>query len=286
VARVFILSGPTAAGKTDLALSLAEEFDASIVSADAMTVYRGLDIGTAKPSAATRERFPHACVDVRNIDEKFSVADFCQAFDDVCTRSDRVVVVGGTPFYLAALLQPLARLPAADPELRIELEKIEDLHKALEEVDPRAAARLHPNDRVRLIRALEVHALTGRSLSEIHEEGASREPLVAELSWLDRDELRDRVAARLQIMMNHGYLEEVRGLLDAGWDSELKPLKSFAYRYIIAHVQGRMDIAEALRCTERDTWRFARKQRSWARSLEWIATGIDQAREQGRRALG
>jgi tRNA dimethylallyltransferase len=170
-------------------------------------------------------------------------------------------------------------------ELRREIDSLEDLHGALAEVDPQAAQRLHPNDRVRLIRALEVHRLTGRTLSEIHQEGAGREPLVAEVAWLDREDLRERIGTRLQLMLDQGYLEEVRGVQASAWRPDSKPLKSFAYRHLLAHIEGKMDLEEALRRTERDTWRFARKQRSWARAMGWEPTDVGAAMEQGVRCL-
>ena len=185
-ASVMILGGPTAAGKSGLALTLAERFDAVIVSADAMTVYRGLDIGTAKPTPEERSRHPHACIDVRSLHEHFDVTDFLSAVHHAQSTAERVIVVGGTPFYLQALVRPMAKLPPADQNIRRELETVQNLHAALAEIDPLTAKRLHANDHVRIIRALEVHAITGRTMTELHAAGPQRAPVDATIVWLDR----------------------------------------------------------------------------------------------------
>lgn len=283
---LFVLGGPTAAGKTELAIELAQRFGARLVSADAMQVYRGMDIGTAKPSAELLARFPHDCIDVREIDEDYSVADFLRAVAAARAEAERVIVVGGTPFWLSAFVRPLAPLPSGDPELRARLAELEDPHARLAQVDPVSAARLHPNDRVRILRALEVHALSGRPMSELWEEGArlqsegdpadSLRP--AAIAWLDREELRPRIGQRLQQMMAAGYLDEVRGLLDRGFGADHKPMRSLGYCHLREHLEGLISLEEAERRTERDTWRLARKQRTWARGLGWIAVDADEVR--------
>jgi tRNA dimethylallyltransferase len=270
-----IIGGTTAAGKSAIAIELAERYGARIVSADAMTVYRGLDIGTAKPSSADRVRVHHACIDIRDPDQAFSVADFVDVFEAEAASNERILVVGGTPFYLAALLRPLAAMPSADPTVRARFDALENPHSALQEIDPITADRLHPNDRLRVIRALEVHALSGKTLTELHSAVARSAVVRATCVWMDRDDLAQRVADRLHQMLENGYLAEVEGLLDAGWDSELKPLRSFAYRYMIAHLRGEHSLDEAIRLTTRDTWRFARKQRTWARGMGWTAVAAE-----------
>lgn len=276
---VFLLGGPTAAGKSSLAIELAARHGAVVVSADAMTVYRGLDVGTAKPTAGERSRVRHYGIDIVEPDEDFSVADFVALVETVCAQHDRVVVAGGTPFYLRALVQPLARLPPADPVLRAELEALPDLHGALAAVDPASAARLHPNDRVRVVRALEVHRLTGRSLTALHQEGAARPPLHDGMAWLDREGLRPRIAARLRQMLDQGYLDELQSALERGVPREARPLRSFSYRHLLDHLDGSVSLEEALRRTERDTWRLARKQRTWARGMGWTPVGPEEARQ-------
>jgi tRNA dimethylallyltransferase len=266
---LLIIGGPTAAGKSDAALAVAERYGAHIVSADAMTVYRYMDIGTAKPDPETLARIPHGCIDVRDPDGEFSVADFVSAVEDARRSHEHVVIAGGTPFYLAALVRPLASLPEASPALREELSALADPHARLAEVDPVLAQRLHPNDHVRIIRALEVFTLTGTPLSILQERPPARPALPAEVVWLDRTGLRARIDARLASMMAGGYREEAAALLEAGWGRDLKPMRAFAYRHIVANILDNLDIDEAIRLTARDTWRLARKQRSWARSMGW-----------------
>jgi tRNA dimethylallyltransferase len=264
-----IIGGPTAAGKSAAALAIAEQYGAVIVSADAMTVYRHLDIGTAKPDAETLAGIPHLCINVRDPDGDFTVGDFVDAVDAATCEHEHVVVAGGTPFYLAALVRPHAPLPLGNPAVRATLETLPDPHARLTEVDPEIAARLHPNDRVRVIRALEVFTLTGVPMSEVQRRPPVRPPIDAEVVWLDRTGLRARIDARLASMMAGGYREEVEGLLAAGWGRDLKPMRSFAYRHIVAHILDNLDLDEAIRLTARDTWRLARKQRAWARSMGW-----------------
>jgi tRNA dimethylallyltransferase len=263
---LLLVGGPTASGKTAAAIHVACLHGATIVGADAMQVYRGLDIGTAKPPSCVLRRFPHACVDVRDLGEEFSVLDFVTAVREAEVRSTNVVVVGGTPFYLAALLRPLAPLPSADPLVRAELEALADPHAELRTVDPDSAAGLHPHDRVRVIRALEVHRLTGRRLSEIQRR-ETPDPVALEVAWLDRPDLDARIEARLGRMVERGYVREVERILAGGATGGEKPLRAFGYRHMVACVRGELTLDEALRRTARDTRRLARKQRTWARGL-------------------
>lgn len=274
---ILILGGPTASGKSALAVDLAEAWGGVVVAADAMTVYRGLDVGTAKPSAADRARAPHRGLDLRDPHEDFNVADFLAEVDAARATGQPVIVAGGTPFWLAALVRPLARLPEPDPLLRVEIEQIDDLHGALAAVDPESAARLHPHDRVRLVRALEVFRLTGAPMSAVHAAGAGRPPVPHSLVWLDRDDLQERIGARLDQMLAGDYLGELRRALDAGVPLTCKPLKSFAYVHFVAHLREGLAWDEALRCTRRDTWRLARKQRTWARGMGWAAAPAEAA---------
>lgn len=280
-----VLGGPTAAGKTRLALQIACRYGAALVSADAMMVYRGFDVGTAKPPPSVLRRFPHAAVDVVDAGEDFSVADFVATVARVQQDNERVLVVGGTTFYLQALTAPLADLPPADPAVRAALERLPDLHARLLQVDPVAAARLHPNDRVRLVRALEVHALTGRPMSALHSETPARRPDLAPC-WLDRDDLRPRIGARLQQMAARGYVAEVQGLLARGVPADCRPMQSLGYRHLVSHLQGGMGLDEAWRQTERDTWVFARKQRGWARAQGWLVMTPAAVLERARQLFG
>jgi len=277
-----LIAGTTASGKSDLAITIAKEVDAVIVSADAMTVYRGLDVGTAKPSIQERTSVPHFGIDIRNLGEAFDVSEFIGLVEHVQKLHPRVIVAGGTTFWLQALLNPLANLPGPDLAIRAELEKLEEPHRLLESLDPAAAARLHPNDRVRVVRALEVHRLTGKTQTELHKEGPRRTPIDARVIWLDRDDLRERIDARLLEMWPRGYLDEARWALTEDPNAVSKPLKSFAYRHLIEHLNGGVELDEAKRRTARDTWHFARKQRTWARGLDWSAAldenSVDRAK--------
>jgi len=274
---VLLISGPTAAGKSGLALDIARAYGACVVSADAMTVWRGLDIGTAKPSADEQASVPHRCISVRNLEEEFNVSDFLAAVDQARTDFQRVIIAGGTPFYLAGLVRPMAVLPAPDPTIRAELEALPHPWSVLQQVDPIIAAKLHENDRVRIIRALEVHRITGRPMSEVQAGPPARPPIAAEVIWLDRDDLRERITARIQVMVQQGYVDETRRVLAEGVPRDHRALRSFAYRHLVEHVLDGLPIDEALRRTDRDTWRLARKQRTWSRGLGWTASSPEAA---------
>ncbi len=278
-ARPLAIVGPTGAGKSDVAVELALRHGVDIVSMDAMQVYRGMDIGTAKLSIAERRGVPHRCIDVRDPDEAFTAADFAAEVESVGSRA---ILCGGTVFYLRAWRDPLVAAPPADAALRAAFEALPDPHARLTEVDPALAARLHPNDRVRIVRGLEVHALTGRPLSALH----AADPKVrrpCEIVWIDRDDLFERLDARVDRMIRDGYLDEVRGLLDAGYGRGLKPMKSLGYAHLAAHLAGELSLADAIERTKTDTRQLARKQRMFLRGLG-LSPGGDPV-EAGRRAL-
>ncbi len=268
---VLLLAGPTAAGKTAAAVHVAHGWGARIVSADAMQVYRGMDVGTGKAPPSVLRRFPHACVDVREPDEPWSAADFAAEADAAVAAGGPVVIVGGTVFYLRTFLLGLAPAPGADPALRAALEAEPDPHGLLAAVDPLLAARLHPHDRVRVVRALEVHRLTGRPLSALHAEDRRQVRHPHRVLWLDRSDLYARIDARVDRMMERGYLAEVRRLLDTGFGPDLKPMQSLGYRHLAEHLLGGLALGEAVRRTRRDTRHFARKQRGWSRQHpDWV----------------
>ncbi len=265
--RAFVVGGPTAAGKTDLALGVAEALDAVIVSADAMQVYRGMDIGTAKATPAEQERVEHFAIDVVEPDEPFHAADFLRICDAVLADHPRVVVCGGTAMYLQALQRGLVATPPPDPAVRAELAELPDLHEALQQVDPELAARLHPNDHVRIIRGLEVHRLAGVRLSALHAEHAAKpDRLEIRGVWIDREDLDGRIDARVHQMMERGYVDEVAGLLQRV-DRSAKPMRSLGYRHLADHLLDGLELDEAVRRTQRDSRRFARKQRTWRKHL-------------------
>lgn len=276
---ILVIAGPTASGKTAAAVHVACLWGARLVSADAMQVYRGMDIGTGKACPALLRRFPHACLDVRDPDQDYSAQDFTAEADAVIAGDAPVVVVGGTVFYLRALLYGLVPTPPADPELRARLETLPDPHGALAQVDPVLAGRLHPNDRVRIIRGLEVFHLGGRPLSVLHQEDPHIRRHEARVLRLQRSDLGARIDARVLRMLERGYLAEVRGLLDRGWSRTLKPMQSLGYRHLADHLLDGLPLEEAIRRTQRDTRQFARKQTSWLRRhADW--TPVDASDRQ------
>ncbi len=266
--RVVVLAGPTAAGKSAAGLAVCEAIGGILLSADAMQVYRGMDIGTASPDSEERARVPHLGIDVADPTDRFSAADFIALGDEALATGRPVVVVGGTALYIRALVRGLAPTPDVQPEIRARIEAIDDLHAALRAVDPVLAARLHANDRKRLVRGLEVFEQTGRRLSELqaeHEATADRVEVFG--LWLDRADLDARIDARVGQMVEAGYLDEVRALLDAGVPRSARPMQTLGYRHLCDHLLDGLDLDEALRRTRRDTRRFARKQRTWRRHL-------------------
>ena len=264
---VVILSGPTGAGKSSIAHTVALETDAVIVSADAMTVYRGMDIGTAKPTEQEQSEVKYFGLDCVNPDEEFTVFDFTQLVDQVIQNHERVIIAGGTPYYLRALLKPHAPMPSADPVIRERLSQEENLHAALKMVDPILAERLHPNDRVRIIRGLEVFELTGRPLSDVQKDPPNRDPLSCPVLWLDRTDLRPRLGRRIQQMVESGYKAETERLIHEGYTTAHKPMASFAYLHMVNFLQGELDWEACLDRIEKGTWHLARKQRTWARNM-------------------
>jgi tRNA dimethylallyltransferase len=273
--RVLAIVGPTASGKTEIALALAERLGAEIVSADSRQVYRHLDVGTAKPTAAERARVPHHGLDLADPDEIFDAARFrtaaLEAVDRIAARARPVIVCGGTGLYLRALLRGLFPAPPRAPELRARLHALEErepgaLHRRLTRVDADAAARLHPNDLLRVVRALEVEALTGRPISAW--QGEHRFPggdLEALILGCHRpvEELAARIEARCDAMLAGGLLDEIRGLWGRGWGPELASLRSVGYREMGAYLGNHCDLATARAAFARATRRLAKRQRTW-----------------------
>lgn len=277
--RVVCLVGPTASGKTALALDLAAAFDAEVVSADSRQIYRDLDVGTAKPTGAERERAPHHCLDLVDPGETFDAGRFrdaaAAALTDIHTRGKRALVVGGTGLYLRVLLRGLCPAPPRVPALRRVLHRMAAeegapvLHRRLAVVDPVAATRIHPNDTVRAVRALEVALSTGRRLSDWQAaHGFTETPYDALVIGLavPPAELDARIAARARAMVDAGFADEVRRLLARGLDPEAPAWGAVGYREMRAHVQGLADAATTLAAIVRSTRRFAKRQRTWFRS--------------------
>ncbi|MFM7137394.1 MAG: tRNA (adenosine(37)-N6)-dimethylallyltransferase MiaA [Planctomycetota bacterium] len=280
----WFLSGPTGAGKSALAIPLARRLGAEIVSVDSMAVYRGLDVGTAKPSHADRAAVPHHCLDLVSPADAFSVAGWltaaAAAVADCRTRGRRILFVGGTPLYLRALRDGLAELPAADPGLRANLlaeasaAGPEALHARLATLDPPAAARIHPHDTKRIVRALEVATLTGRPLSAAH--SPQPDPLFeSRLMILDvsRAALTARIDRRVEAMFASGIVEETAAALAAPGGIGPTASQAAGYTEAIDLLAGRIDRPEAIRRTQARTRQLAKRQRTWFRSFKnatWI----------------
>lgn len=277
---VIVLLGATATGKSALALKLAEEVagGGEIVNADALQVYRGFDIGTAKPTAAERERVPHHLIDILEPHERYSAGEFARraraAVADVHRRGRRALVVGGSGLYLRALLEGISPVPRGDREIRRNLrrraaeEGLDSLYQELRRGDPVTAERLMPGDRQRILRALEVLEISGVPLSEwIRRKpfGDQRLPSLRIGLTLPRAILYDRITVRVGRMLERGWLDEVRRLLDSGLDPELPAFQAIGYRQLVRHLRGEGPLDEAVEELVRQTRRYAKRQETWFR---------------------
>jgi len=274
---VVLVLGPTAGGKTRLAIDLANALDGECICADSMQVYRGMDIGTAKPTAAEQAAAPHHLLDlVEPDDETFSVDTWLALAEttiaEIRARDRYPVVVGGTNLYIQALLAGLCDAPPPDPALRAALHELDDetLRTRLEAADPASAGRIHRNDRRRTIRALEVFESTGRPLSELQQEWVRgpgrRDVRIIGLTW-PVEAINRRINARVRAMVEAGLVEEVRGLWTAGRLGR-QAREALGYKQIIDHLEGRCDLDEAVEQIKIRTRRFAKQQRTWLRRFQ------------------
>ena len=276
--KLLVLAGPTASGKTGVALALADRYPIEVISADSVQVYRGFDIGSAKPSAAEQARLPHHVIDVLDPEQGMDAGEYARlaqlAIADVRARGRVPVVVGGTGLWLRALLRGLVELPKADPALRAALEAecaqlgAPALHARLAQVDPRVAAAVHPNDQLRIVRGLEVYQQTGRPLGELQAEhalGARRyESLMFALD-LPSDAHTRAIEQRLDAMLSAGLVDEVRALLERYPDSA-RAFGSVGYKEVVAHLRDGVTLDETRRLIRKATRVYARRQRTWLRS--------------------
>jgi tRNA dimethylallyltransferase len=275
---VFLL-GPTASGKHEAALLLAGRLGAEIISVDSMKVYRGMDIGTAKPSSGELARVPHHLIDICDPSETYSagrfVRDAAEARRGIEVRGSRALFVGGTSLYYKAYRYGLFEGPPADPVLRAELivEGPLALHAELSRVDPTAAKRIHQNDLKRLVRAVEVFRKTGEPISA-RQSQFDRPKGDARVFILRRGDLASRVERRTRRMIESGLVEEVRKLLARPWSKEGRA--AVGYREIVDHLEGRSSLADAERAIVRDTLRFTRRQATWFKTFA-DATWVDDS---------
>ena len=285
-AKLVTILGPTAAGKSELALDLAAELNGEIINADSQQVYRYMDIGTGKPSVADRARVPHHLIDIVNPDEEFNAALFRRSarasVEQIHQRTRKAMVCGGTGLYLKALTQGLFIGPGKDPTIRQNLARelgengLAFLYRRLAKVDPSVTSTIHPNDRQRIIRALEIYELTGKPISEWQKEHAfADEPYEVLKIGLNREraELYDRINRRCERMMQDGFLDEVRGLVGRGYGLELKPLRSVGYRQMGAVLSGTLSLDAAVEEMKQETRHFAKRQLTWFRgdgAIHWF----------------
>ncbi len=284
------LAGPTASGKTGVALELAEQLGGEIISLDSMAVYAGMDVGTAKPTDDQRRRVPHHLLDVVAPDQEFSLSHFMEAAHravaEITERGLQPVFVGGTPLYLKSLVRGVVPGPPADWEFRRQIEAeladvgLTALHQRLQQVDPLAAAKLHPNDKRRIIRALEFYRATGQPIShqQVHfddfPEGDCR---VYVLSW-PREQLHARIDARVDRMFAKGLVDEVRGLLERYGTLSRTAMQAVGYREVVHCLQQDRPLDETIELVKTRTRQFARRQLTWFRSLDeclWVELSGD-----------
>lgn len=279
-----VLLGPTAVGKSRVATHVARHFDTEVLTADSRQVYRGMDIGTDKPTVAERQGVPHRLIDVVDPHEAFNAGWYRRVALEEIERlyaANRVpFVVGGTGLYIRTLVRGLCSAPEADPRVRADLKKLRDtrgregLYAELLRVDPETAARLHPNDESKVMRALEVYRLSGRPMSIMHDEHRFQEKqFSALLIGLQRttEALYRRIEERIDWQLTHGMVEETRSLLEKGYGRELASMKGLGYRQVGAFLANEYDYEEMVRRFKRDTRRFAKRQMTWFRKEPGVA---------------
>jgi len=281
---VIVIVGPTASGKTLLAIETAKLVNGEIISADSMQIYRGMDIGTAKATREEQASARHHVIDVAEPDQYFSVADFVEladcAISDIISRGKTPIIAGGTGFYIDALIDRYEFPPqdTAEMKIRSELELLstEDLRKELFMVDKVSAERLHENDRHRIVRALEVFHLSGKALSEFdHKANMANSPYSPLFYGVgcDRAVLYARITKRVQQMMEEGLYEEVLALHKKGYGHDSPAMLGISYRQMLGYIRGEYDIEEAIELTVRDSRRYAKRQFTWFnknKRINWL----------------
>ena len=283
---IICIVGPTASGKSSLAIEIAKDLDGEIISADSMQVYRHMDIGTAKPSLEEHGLIRHHLIDVVDPDEDFSASDFRElasaAIKEIRSRGKRVIVAGGTGLYIRALTKGLVDTPEGDPVLRQRLKDEADrfgrrhLHERLRELDPAAAESIHPNNIVRVIRAIEVAMNSDKTMSEYQEQHRFADSPYDVMMLgidIDRDLLYNRINKRVDNMIDAGLKEEVERLLALGYSRDLKSMRSVGYKEMCAHIIDGLPIEEATEFIKRDSRRYAKRQMTWFRKedVSWGA---------------
>ncbi|MBI5526657.1 MAG: tRNA (adenosine(37)-N6)-dimethylallyltransferase MiaA [Deltaproteobacteria bacterium] len=301
--KIIVILGPTASGKSRLAVELALSVGGEVVNADSQQVYRGMNIGTSKPSAAEMRGVPHHLYSLVEPDTGFDAAEFArradEAIGDIVTRRRVPIVCGGTGLYVRSLTRGLAEMPPVPPAIRekvgaeIEKKGVAAAHGRLHGVDPGAAEKISPTDRQRIRRALEVFEATGVPISEFqkkHRFSARRYECAKFALRVPRAELHRRIGERSRLMFEHGLVEEVRGLLSKGHAPTLRAFKAIGYRQAVDVIRGLLTVEQAVELTARDTRRYAKRQETWFRAdpeVRWVDAGdADAALKLVRAFLG
>ena len=290
---VLFLMGPTASGKTDLAIKLAQQCNCEIISVDSALIYKGMDIGTAKPTAEELAKAPHALVDIIDPLESYSAGDFrsdaLRLMKEICARGNTPLLVGGTMLYYKALVDGLSPLPSADPVIRAEIEKEaaakgwQAMHDLLQEIDPVSAKRIHVNDPQRLSRALEVYRISGKTLTELTEKKS--EPIPYDIRQFaiapsDKSLLHERIERRFHLMLEAGFEQEVRALYERGdLHLDLPSMRCVGYRQMWEYLQGKMDYDEMVYRGIVATRQLAKRQMTWLRGwkdVTWLESGVEE----------
>lgn len=299
---VIAIYGPTASGKTALSLALCDHLDCEIISVDSALVYRGMDIGTAKPSADEQQRVPHHLLDIRDPAEAYSAADFqkdaTRLIDDIQQRGKVPVLVGGTMLYFKALLEGLSALPESDPEVRRQLthalqtDGLEKLHQQLHAIDPVSAAQIHPNDPQRIVRALEIHALTGKSRTELSNAryGQLNKPVYQfAVAPAERHILHERIEQRFDHMLEQPFEAEVRQLFERpDLHPDLPSIRSVGYRQMWQYLAGEIDYQTMRERGIIATRQLAKRQMTWLRGwrgVQWLETADEDKIDKVRHAM-
>ncbi len=281
--EIYILTGPTAVGKTDLSIRLAEELNAEIISADSMQLYRYFDIGTAKPTPAERNQVPHYFIDHVDPDESFDVARFVSQAEElilqIWERGKNALVVGGTMMYILRLVHGVFPEGERSDDVRLELQRqieqngSERLHAQLYKVDPESHQRINPRDVKRIIRAWEIYILTGKSITQLQKEYQEQRPSlkVRGIALLrDRDQLYNRINQRTKEMFDHGLPGEVREILARGYSADIQPFEALAYKETLQYLRKSLSLQQAVHKARQETRNFAKRQLTWLRSFDFL----------------
>ena len=285
---LIVIVGPTSIGKTDASISVASYINGEIISADSMQVYKYMDIGTAKPSIDERQGIPHYMIDVVEPDDEFNVAIFqqlaIQKIDDINNRRKKAILVGGSGLYVNSIVYPMDFTEAYEDHLyrsylyeQLSSKGKEFLYNKLERIDPDTANRLHPNDTKRIIRALEIYHITGKTMSQFKQDfnniSPPYKPLIMIGLTMERSRLYERINKRVDTMVSNGLIDEVRSLLKMGYTKNMVSMQGLGYKEIIAYLEGDCTLDDALETLKRDTRRFAKRQYTWFKRdkrIYWI----------------